>query len=85
MKKKEVKYSEYKITSFTSNYPAFNLDGWNFIDQFHWGLLTCILQIKAKHDILSFIRKKKMIFIYFYTEDVFKTFLQISHMITTLR
>lgn len=29
--------------SFTSNYPAFNLNRWDFIDQLHGRFLSCIL------------------------------------------
>lgn len=51
-------------TSFTSNYPAFNLNRWNFINELHWRFLACILLQKNKcefHKILSAIQCAEMI------------------------
>lgn len=56
--------------------------------ELHWSipLGTSYLYPTNKSKIwYTFFYRKKMILIYSYTEDVFKTFLQISHLITTLR
>lgn len=57
-----------KPTSFTSDNPAFNLDGWNLVDQLHWRFLTSILStIKAQNFmsclILEFDNKGTRVFI----------------------
>lgn len=52
-----------KLTAFTSNNPAFDLDWWHFIDQLHGRFLTCILEYEQESEKVHtvFLKMKQVV------------------------